>query len=114
MLQNNPNLDEIFVGVDECGRGCLAGPVVAAAVIWNPEFIHEDIEFMKDSKKVSKKKREYLLEFIKENAIDYGIAFIDNNEIDKINILKASHKAMHDALNQLQIDFDHILVDGNI
>lgn len=113
MLCNNPNNEEVFVGVDECGRGPLAGPVVAAAVVWNPDFVHEHIALIKDSKKLSKTQLEYLSEFIKENALDYSIAFEDNHVIDKLNILRATHKAMHRALSALDIDFDHILVDGN-
>lgn len=113
MLENNPNNDEIFVGVDECGRGCLAGPVVAAAVIWNPIFQDENVSMIRDSKKLSKTQRLLLSDFIKDNAIDYSISFIDNNIIDNVNILKATHLAMHNAISQLQLDFDHILVDGN-
>jgi ribonuclease HII len=113
MLRNNPNHEEIFVGVDECGRGPLAGPVVAAAVIWNPDLVHENNHLIRDSKKLTKKQREMLTDFIKDNAIDYSIAFVDNHVIDKINILNATHKAMHDALSGLRVDFDHILVDGN-
>lgn len=115
MLLNNPNNDEVFVGVDECGRGCLAGPVVAAAVIWNPMTTGEQVAEICDSKKItSKKKRESLAEFIRDNAIDYAIAFVGNETIDEINILRASHKAMLDALSKLNVNFDHVLVDGNM
>jgi len=113
MLRNNPSEDFIFVGVDEVGRGSLSGPVVAAAVIWNPTFENENNELIQDSKKVSKKNRQLLADFIKENAIDYSIAFIDNETIDKHNILNATHMAMHKALSSLKVDFEHILVDGN-
>lgn len=113
MLKTTPNNNLIYVGIDEVGRGCCAGPVVAAAVIWDPTFEHENLKFIKDSKKLSKKKRELLTDFIKENAIDYSISFINNETIDKYNILQATYMAMHDTLSTLKVDFDHILVDGN-
>lgn len=113
MLKNNPSNDHIYVGVDEVGRGCLSGPVVAAAVIWNPELEHEYMKYIRDSKKINKVKREMVAEFIKENAIDYSISFINNEIIDNINILNATYMAMHKALDELTVDFEHILVDGN-
>lgn len=113
MLKNNPSTDHIYVGIDEVGRGCLSGPVVAAAVIWNPDLIDSRLENIRDSKKINKQNRELLSDFIKENAIDYSIAFIDNKIIDEINILNATFMAMHKALDELTVDFDHILVDGN-
>lgn len=114
MLLNNPNSDEVFVGVDECGRGCLAGPVVAAAVVWNPMTTGQQVAEICDSKKItSKTRREILAEFISENAIDYAISFVGNEKIDEINILRASHKAMLDALSKLNVNYDHVLVDGN-
>lgn len=119
MLQNNPTTDQIYVGCDEVGRGCLAGPVVAAVVIWNPELTNDHPEYghivsqIRDSKKISKKLRDELTEFIKSNSIDYSITFIDNVTIDSINILNATYKAMHESLDKLKVDFDHILVDGN-
>ncbi len=97
-------------GCDEAGRGCLAGPVVAAAVIL-PATYKSDL--LNDSKKLTEKKRDILRNEIEEVALDYAIAFVDNNEIDQINILKASIKAMHNALLQLKNDPDHIIVDGN-
>lgn len=113
MLKNNPSTDHIYVGIDEVGRGCLSGPVVAAAVIWNPDLIDSRLENIRDSKKINKQNRELLSDFIKENAIDYSIAFIDNKIIDEINILNATFMAMHKSLDELTVDFDHILVDGN-
>ena len=119
MLRNNPTDDRVYVGVDEAGRGCLAGPVVAAAVIWNPDMSNEHPEYghlvrqIRDSKKLSQRKRHELAEFIKGNAIDYSFAIVDNVQIDNLNILKATHKAMHDAILTLKVDVDHILVDGN-
>ena len=105
----------IEAGLDEAGRGCLAGPVFAAAVIW-PRELDPEIEHPKlnDSKKLSKKKREYLRNYIQENAIDYAVAYCDQNEIDEINILKASHLAMHRAISNLNIEPESPLVDGNM
>jgi len=99
------------VGCDEAGRGCLAGPVVAAAVILPRDFRDP---MLNDSKKLSRSKRDRLKKTILDRAIDYGIGMVDNREIDEINILNASFKAMHLALDQIKsIDFDLVLVDGN-
>ncbi|MBN2668387.1 MAG: ribonuclease HII [Bacteroidales bacterium] len=98
------------VGTDEAGRGCLAGPVVAAAVIL-PEGFNNEI--LNDSKQISEKKRYALRPIIEASALAYGIGFVTAQEIDEINILNASFLAMHRAIDQLKIDFDHILVDGN-
>ncbi len=99
------------VGCDEAGRGCLAGPVVAAAVILPSDFRNP---ILNDSKKLSRTKREQLRDIICDSAISFGIGIVDNNEIDEINILNASIKAMHLALDQLKPgSFDLILVDGN-
>lgn len=97
-------------GCDEAGRGCLAGPVVAAAVILP---INTNIPQLNDSKKLSEKQRNLLRPIIEENALSYGVAFVFPEEIDKINILRASIKAMHLALEQLSITPEHIVVDGN-
>lgn len=97
-------------GCDEAGRGCYAGPVFAAAVILPEDFYHPDLN---DSKQVSEKKRESLRQFIEENAIDYAVASVSNEEIDEINILKASFKAMHLAIAQLKMQPDFLLIDGN-
>ncbi len=97
-------------GCDEAGRGCLAGPVVAAAVILNPRKIHPEIQ---DSKKLSAAKRAELFQWIQENSKACGIGVVQPDVIDKINILQASFHAMHLALNQLGIRPRHILVDGN-
>lgn len=102
--------DTTEAGCDEAGRGALAGPVFAAAVIWPPEVSHE---LLKDSKLLSEKKRLLLKEFIEENAVSYAVSMVDNSEIDQINILNASIKAMHLALDELDRDFDLILADGN-
>jgi ribonuclease HII len=97
-------------GCDEAGRGCLAGPVVAAAVILDPA---KPIAALNDSKQLSAKKRIMLREEILEKALCYGIGIVDHIEIDQINILNASILAMHKALAQLQIQPAFILVDGN-
>lgn len=113
LIRGGPENNKIYVGVDEVARGCLAGPVVAAAVIWNDELDDDMCCMIKDSKKLSKKKRSQLAEFIKANAIDYAVEFVDNNIIDQINIYNATMKAMHGALDKVTVDFDEVLVDGN-
>ncbi|MCX8080967.1 MAG: ribonuclease HII [Bacteroidia bacterium] len=97
-------------GCDEAGRGCLAGPVFAAAVILPDHFYHEKLN---DSKQVSEPLREELAEFIKLNALAYSIAWVDEQTIDRINILNASILAMHLALDGLPVTPDFIAVDGN-
>lgn len=104
------SLNTIEAGCDEAGRGCLAGPVVAAAVILPSDFYHP---LLNDSKQVSKSNRELLKSFILENALSYGIGLCTPEEIDKINILNASILAMHKALDQLSITPNFIAVDGN-
>lgn len=105
---------DIEAGIDEVARGCLAGPVYAAAVIW-PKELDDSIEhpILKDSKKLSKKRREYLKNYIEENAIDFSVASINNDIIDSINILNATHSAMHKAISGLNVKPDSLLVDGN-
>jgi len=100
----------IEAGCDEAGRGCLAGPVVAAAVILPRRFRHKTLN---DSKKLSKQQREELREMIINKAIDYAIAAVDNEEIDRINILNASFVAMHRAIAQLKKLPELLLIDGN-
>lgn len=100
----------VVCGVDEAGRGPLAGPVCAAAVILPPDV---DIPGLNDSKKLSDKKRRELFPVIKECAIAYGIAFADHHEIDEINILQATYLAMERALSQLKVKPDIALIDGN-
>ena len=100
------------VGIDEAGRGSLAGYVYAAAVIL-PQTFNDDIFLqIKDSKKLSRKKRKFLKEYIENVAIDYGVGYATNEEIDNINILNASILAMHRALDNLKIIPEKILVDG--
>lgn len=100
----------IEAGCDEAGRGCLAGPVFAAAVILPKSFRNE---ILNDSKKLSRKQRDKLRLIIEDEAIDFAVVSIDNNEIDKINILNASILAMHRTLDKLKKPFEFIIVDGN-
>lgn len=113
MLLQNKYENILECGVDEVGRGCLLGRVYAAAVIMPNEFEDSTYQLIKDSKKLSKSKRYYLDNYIKNIAIDYGIGYAEVGEIDKNNILKASIIAMHRALDNLNIELDMILVDGN-
>ena len=101
---------EIICGVDEAGRGPLAGPVCAAAVILPP---NAEIPGLNDSNKLSDKKRRELFPIIKEQAIAYGIAFVDHQTIDEINILQATYMAMGQAIAQLSVKPDLALIDGN-
>lgn len=100
----------IICGVDEAGRGPLAGPVCAAAVILPP---NAQIPGLNDSKKLTDKKRRELMPVIKEMALGYGIAFADEKEIDEINILQATYLAMQRAIDMLPVKPDLALVDGN-
>lgn len=101
---------ELICGVDEAGRGPLAGPVCAAAVILPP---HAEIPGLDDSKKLSDKRRRALVPIIQEKAIAYGIAFADEADIDTINILQATFLAMERAMAQLQVRPELALIDGN-
>ena len=100
--------------VNEAGRGCLAGPVVAAAVIWNPNLEDDVVHRIKDSKKISATERQVLRDYIKTHAISYGIGVASNDEIDDNNILRATLTAMHRALDDMHVSPDTILVDGNV
>lgn len=100
----------IICGVDEAGRGPLAGPVYAAAVILPEEIF---IPGLNDSKKLSEKRREELFEIIIQNSLDYAIASVDENRIDEINILNATFEAMNKAVNSLTLRPDYVLIDGN-
>ena len=101
---------EVICGVDEAGRGPLAGPVCAAAVILPANI---DIPGLDDSKKLSDKRRRELFPVIKEKAIAYGIAFADHGEIDEINILQATYLAMERAISMLEVKPQLALIDGN-
>lgn len=110
MLQKHFKKGAIEAGCDEAGRGCLAGPVVAAAVILPNDF---ENKLLNDSKQLSEKNRDVLRIVIEEEAVAYGVGFVYPEEIDRINILNASFLAMHKALDKLKIIPDLILVDGN-
>lgn len=97
-------------GCDEAGRGCIAGPVYAAAVILPNDFYHPLLD---DSKKLDEDTRNELRPYIETHALAYAVAWVEAPEIDKINILKASFKAMHLALEKLRIKPRHLLIDGN-
>ena len=99
------------VGVDEAGRGSLAGPVTAAAVILGKNFKGKNLD---DSKKLSQSKRLELRKFIEKNALAYSVAFVSSLHIDKNNILNSTFKAMHMSLKGLDIEPDFIIVDGNL
>ncbi|WP_339788282.1 ribonuclease HII [uncultured Imperialibacter sp.] len=104
------NKGVIEAGCDEAGRGCLAGPVVAAAVILPPDFHHK---VLTDSKQLSEKQRMALKEDVKSAAIAWAVGWCSPEEIDKINILNASFVAMHRAVDQLKKVPEHLLIDGN-
>lgn len=104
------NKDTIECGCDEAGRGCLAGPVVAAAVILPQGFLHP---LLNDSKKLSDKQRRFLRPIIEQNALAYCVGFVSNQEIDKINILQASFLAMNRAIEGLKQKPELLLIDGN-
>jgi ribonuclease HII len=110
MLQPFLNKSKIEAGVDEAGRGCYAGPVFAAAVILPPDFFHP---LLNDSKQVAEKSREMLRNIIEKESISYGVGMVSNEEIDQINILQASFKAMHLAIDGLTPEPDFLLIDGN-
>ncbi len=100
----------MIAGVDEVGRGPLAGPVCAAAVILPAGL---EIEGVNDSKKLSEKKREFLYDVIAEKAVAWSVAFVEPETIDEINIRQATHLAMESAVNNLAVQPDFLLVDGN-
>ena len=102
--------DVIEAGCDEAGRGCLAGPVVAAAVILDKD---KDYAELNDSKQLTEKKRMQLRELVMKEALAYGVGVVTAQEIDEINILNASFLAMHRALDQLKIRPELLLIDGN-
>lgn len=110
MLKSYMYHNLIEAGCDEAGRGCLAGPVVAAAVILPKNFKHP---VLNDSKQLTAKQRELLKEEITRSAIAWNVAFIDNREIDELNILRASIKAMHLAIEGLKKEPQFLLIDGN-
>ena len=110
MLEKYLIKGRIEVGCDEAGRGCLAGPVTAAAVIL-PEDFHNDL--LNDSKQLTERQRDILRPIIEREAIAWAVAFVSPQEIDEINILKASFTAMHRAIDQLKVRPEALLIDGN-
>jgi ribonuclease HII len=110
MLLSSFTHDLIEAGCDEVGRGCLAGPVVAAAVILPKNYQHE---LLNDSKQLTRQDRQALQTDIVQDALAWAIAEVSNEEIDQINILNASFKAMHLALDQLKLRPELLLIDGN-
>lgn len=102
--------DTIEAGCDEAGRGCLCGPVVAAAVILPNDFKNG---ILTDSKKLSEKQRDKLRIIIENEALAWAVAYVDHKTIDKINILNASILAMHKAVEKLKIKPEHLIIDGN-
>jgi len=110
MLKSYYDPTKTEAGCDEAGRGCLAGPVYAAAVILPVDYHHK---LLNDSKQLSEKQRDKLRPEIEAEAIAWAVASLDNHEIDKINILNASFAAMHKAVAKLQIKPNLLLIDGN-
>jgi len=110
MLKSNYSGFSLEAGTDEAGRGCLSGPVVAAAVILPKNFSHP---FLNDSKQLSEKRRDELRPFIEENAIAFAVSFVWQEEVDKINVLQASITGMHRSIAKLKIQPEFIIVDGN-
>jgi len=110
MLLNCYQLDFLEAGCDEAGRGCLAGPVYAAAVILPPDFV---AGVLTDSKQLTHKQRMVLREIIEKEAVAWAVAAVDNHEIDEINILNASFLAMHRAIEKLAVKPEYLSIDGN-
>lgn len=110
MLKLNYSGFDLEAGTDEAGRGCLAGPVVAAAVILPEDFSHP---FLNDSKQLSEKKRKELKPIIEAQSLAFAVSFVWQEEVDKINVLQASITGMHRAIAQLKTTPEFIIVDGN-
>lgn len=110
MLLSSFSNDKVEAGCDEAGRGCLAGPVVAAAVILPAGYTHE---LLNDSKQLTEKKRLILRKDIERDAIAWAVSFVDNHEIDNVNILNASYLGMNRSVDQLTVVPELLLIDGN-
>ena len=110
MLKSNFSGFSLEAGTDEAGRGCLSGPVVASAVILPDNFSHP---FLNDSKQLSEKKRLELRAIIERDSLAFGISFIWQEEVDKINVLQASITGMHRAIDRLRVIPEFIIIDGN-
>jgi len=103
--------DLIEVGIDEAGRGPLIGRVYTAAVILDPQV--EPHPLLNDSKKLTRKRREIVREWVEQNAVQFAVCYADESVVDKINILNATYQAMHQSIDELGIIPDHIIVDGD-
>lgn len=110
MLKSSFTSNKIEAGCDEAGRGCLAGPVVAAAVILPADYTHD---LLNDSKQLNRKQRNQLREEVKRNAVAWAVNFVDHEEIDRINILNASYLAMENSVRELKTQPELLLIDGN-
>lgn len=110
MLNPYLHAELLEAGCDEAGRGCLAGPVFAAAVVLPADFYHPSL---RDSKKCSVKQREHLRKFVESNALAWSVSMVSEAEIDRINVLQASIKAMHEAVSKLKVRPEWLLIDGN-
>lgn len=110
MLKSYCDKDSTEAGCDEAGRGCYAGPVFAAAVILPPGFFHP---LLNDSKQLKANQRDLLRPVIEKEAVSFAVAFVNHEEIDRINILKASILAMHIAIGRLSVTPESLLIDGN-
>ncbi|WP_420552378.1 ribonuclease HII [Tenacibaculum aiptasiae] len=110
MLKLNYSGISLEAGTDEAGRGCLSGPVVAAAVILPENFQHD---LLNDSKQLSEKKRQELRPYIEEHALAYAVSFIHHEEVDELNVLQASITGMHRSIEQLSTQPEFIIIDGN-
>lgn len=113
MLKQFYEPDKIELGIDEAGRGCLFGPVCIASVVWLDEDPDPDL-VIRDSKKMSEKKRQQLKEYILDNSIAFSVKFIDNKTIDRDNILEATMKGMHECIDDIvsTVNIDTLLIDG--
>ena len=113
MLKQFYEPDKIELGIDEAGRGCLFGPVCVASVVWLDKDPNPDL-VIRDSKKMSEKKRQLLKEYILDNSIAFSVKFIDNETIDRDNILEATMKGMHQCIDDIssKINIDTLLIDG--
>lgn len=109
-MQRRYSTHDLEAGTDEAGRGCLSGPVVAAAVLLPDDFEHP---LLNDSKKLTDKQRFYLKPLIEKAALSFGIGVVDEKEIDRINILQASIRAMHKSIAALSVQPEFLIVDGN-
>ena len=113
MLKQFYEPDKIELGIDEAGRGCLFGPVCVASVVWLDEDPNPDL-VIRDSKKMSEKKRQLLKEYILDNSIAFSVKFIDNKTIDSDNILEATMKGMHECIDDIisRVNVNTLLIDG--